>query len=106
MDGKKTKIQSRRLRFFRNKDYRVSEEILEHLEYQTGELLVVESITDIRRDRGTVELQVEWRGFTEDESDWVPISSLRKDVPELVNEHLEELLSRVTKRQRSVAASL
>ena len=79
---------------------------MEHLEYQTGELLVVESITDIRRNRGIVELQVKWRGFTEDESDWVPISSLREDVPELVTEYLEELPSSGTKRQRSIAASL
>ena len=78
---------------------RVAEEILEHLEYQTGELLVVESITNIRQKRRTVELRIKWKGFTDDESDWVQISSLLEDVPKLVNDFLEDILSSRTKRQ-------
>ena len=106
LDGKRTEVHGRRLKLLRNKDYEVSEEILEHLQYQTGEPLVVESFTEITRPQGIVEIQVKWRDFTEDETDWVQLSSLLEDVPQLVPEYLEKILSSGSKRQRSVAASL
>ena len=104
LTAQKKEVPGRRLKIFRNKDYHVTEKILEHLKYQTGELLTVESFTDIRQKQGIVELHVKW-GFA-DKSDWVNISSLREDVPELFKEFLEELQKTGTKRQSSVASTL
>ena len=54
--GRKGEAHGRRLKFFRNKDYEVTEEFLQHFEYQ--ELLVIESFLDIRQHQGQVELLV------------------------------------------------
>ena len=37
------------LKLFRNSDFNVTEEIREHLEYQEGELLMVDSFEDVRK---------------------------------------------------------
>lgn len=49
-------MHGRRLKFFRNKDFEVTEEVRNHLAYQENELLVVKSFDDIRMDGGIVEL--------------------------------------------------
>ena len=43
VNGKKQEFHGRRLKFYRNKDFQVSQELLNHLSYQEGELLVVEA---------------------------------------------------------------
>ena len=75
--GKTQEVHGRRLKFFRNKDFEVDEEVLNHIAYQTGELLVIDKFLDIRRNKATVELLIKWRGFTEDETDWITHESLR-----------------------------
>ena len=105
INGKKWEVHGRRLKFFRNKDYQVEEEVLNHLAYQAGELLVVDSFTDIRREHGVIEIQVKWRGFAEEESDWVTLSSLREDVPDLVDDYIKDIQKTGTMRQRTVAKS-
>ena len=105
VNGKKQEVHGRRLKFFRNKDFQVSQELLNHLSYQEGELLVVEAFTDIRRKQGVTELQVKWRGFDAVKSDWVSLSSLREDVPDLLEEYLQEIQKTVTNRQRTIAKS-
>lgn len=70
-----------------------------HLCYQTGEHLNVESFLNIRCNEGQLELQVKWRWFEEDETGWVSLSSLQEDVPEQVQDYLNELASSGTKSQ-------
>ena len=67
---------------------------------------MIDSFQDIRRHQGTVQLLVKWRGFDEHETDWVSISSLREDVPTLLDEYLTEVAKTGTARQRNVAASI
>ena len=105
INGKKWEVHGRRLKFFRNKDYQVEEEVLNHLAYQAGELLVVDSFTDIRQDHCVIEIRVKWRGFAEEESDSVTLSSLREDVPYLVNEYIQDIQSTATVRQCTVTKS-
>ena len=104
--GKTQEVHGRRLKFFRNKDFEVDEEVLNHIAYQAGELLVIDSFLDIRRNKGTVELLIKWRGFTEDETDWVTHESLREDVPEMLQEYLNEVSRSGARRQRAIIESL
>ena len=106
LDGKKSEVHGRWLKFFRNKDYNVTEELLDHLSYQQGELLMIDHFVDIRRKQGDTELLVTWRGFPADESDWVTLSSLREDVPILVEEYLLDVSINGTKKQRDIARSV
>lgn len=102
----KEEIHGRRLKFFRNKSFEVSEEIIDHLKYQEGELLVIESFEDIRSHNGAPECLVKWRGFPKEESDWVLYSSLKEDVPEFLEEFITEITKSGTKRQRLIVSSL
>ncbi len=106
LDGTKEESHGRRLKFFRNSDFNVTEELLNHLSYQKGELLVVHEFLDIRRRRGQVELEVKWRGFGNEETDWVTLKSLQEDVPELVSEYIASVINTGTRRQRSIASTI
>lgn len=106
VNGKKQEVHGRRLKFFRNKHFQVSEELVNHLAYQTGELLVVEIFTDIRCKQDVTELQIKWRGFAEEESDWVSLALLREDVPELLDDYLQDIQKAGSRRQRIIAKSV
>ena len=106
LTNKQENVHGRRLKFFLNSSFDVTEDVKEHLEYQQGELLVVDRIDDIRKKQGVVELQVVWKGFGPDESDWVQLESMREDVPVLVGEALESFAETGTARQRSVVESI
>ena len=56
-------VHGRRLRFFRKKDFGVTEEVRNHLAYQQNELLLVRTFEEISRVAGYVELLTNWRGF-------------------------------------------
>jgi len=106
LNGDTEDAHGRRLKFFRNKDYKVTEELLNHLAYQDGELLVMESFQCIRQRSGTIELNIKWQGFSSDETDWVSIHTLREDVPDMLSSYLDELRTSGTQFQRKLAASL
>lgn len=57
--------------FFKN-CFQVTEEILHHLECQSGEgeLLVIESFEDIRVENGNIEFLILWKRFDHSENDW------------------------------------
>eukprot|EP00173_Palmaria_palmata_P004670 Plantae.Rhodophyta-Palmaria_palmata.ctg6820.p1 GENE.Plantae.Rhodophyta-Palmaria_palmata.ctg6820~~Plantae.Rhodophyta-Palmaria_palmata.ctg6820.p1 ORF type:complete len:184 (+),score=28.29 Plantae.Rhodophyta-Palmaria_palmata.ctg6820:45-596(+) len=106
LSGAEEKVHGRRLKFFRNSSFEVTEEVQENLDYQQGELLVVESIDDIRRKDEKVELQVNWKGFGKEENDWVRLDLVKEDVSVLVKEALETLSESGTTRQRAVVECL
>ena len=106
LTGEKEEAHGRRLRFFRNSVFNVTEELKHHLMYQKGELLLIESFTGIRRKVTDVELRVKWRGLPEEESDWTTLATLKEDVPTLVDEYLDHLKGAGTPRERRIAASI
>ena len=106
LTGKREEVHGRRLKFFQNKSFQVTEELKEHLQYQRNELLVIERFDDIRRKQGKIEALVKWRGFSEEENDWVSIDTLREDVPVLLQEFLQDVAKTGTQRQRNIANSL
>ena len=79
---------------------------MNHLEYQKGELLVIEMFEDIHERQGQVELEVKWRGFDKAENDWISLDILQEDVPDMLAEHLDDVLINGTPRQRSIAKRL
>ena len=104
--GIKSTSHGRRQKLFRNSDYEITEDVLNHLDYQKGELLVIESFENIRERQGHIELEVKWRGFESAENDWLSLEVLREDVPEMLSEHLEEISASGTPRQRAIAKRL
>ena len=106
LTGSKEQVHGRRLKFFRNASFGVTEELKAHLEYQEGEMLVVDRIDDIRNNQGRVEALVVWKGFGPEETDWVEVESLHEDVPVLLEEALESFAESGTARQRAVVENL
>lgn len=91
LTGERKVVHGRRLKHFRNSDFKITEKELHHLEYQRGELLVIESFEDIRETNGQTECLIKWKGFGDDECDWVPTETLREDVPDLYKSFLEDI---------------
>lgn len=102
----KATAHGRRLKHFRNADFEVTTDVTHHLEYQRGELMVIESFEDVRMTDGKAECLVKWRGFSNSENDWLTAELLEEDVPELYKEYLEDLARTGTKRQRTIAKRL
>ena len=106
LTGERQESHGRRLRFFRNSSFQVTEELREHLSYQKDEMFVFEEFTGIRHKWPNLELRVKWRGFLDDESDWTLLWSLQEDVPQIVEDYLSELRSSGSVRERKLAASI
>ena len=84
----------------------MTEELKNHLSYQKGELLLIENFSGIRRKGTKFEIRVKWRGFPEEESDWTKIEHLREDVPEMLDQYLNDLRVSGTPRERKIASSI
>ena len=106
LTGARTDVHGRRLKFFRNKDFEVTEEIGNQLAYQANELLVVREFQDICKRSGKVEHLTCWKGLEKTEDDWVSIEVMREDVPALTTEYLEEIRKTGTWRQKCIASSV
>ena len=105
--NQKTQLaHGRRLKFFRNSELNITEEIKEHLQYQDNELLVVEDLEDIIMTDNGLEKRVKWQGFSETESDWVSYDYLKEDVPELIEDFISNLKISGTKKQKSMVQNL
>ena len=106
LTGERKEVHGRRLRFFRNSSFRVTEELRDHIAFQKNELFIVEEFTGIRKKGTEFELQVKWRGFPKSESDWTSLNTLKEDVPQMVRDYIDELLHSGTARERKLAASI
>jgi len=82
--------------------FHVTDELVEHIQYQKGQYCIVEAILDIRSSAGVTELQVQWRGFDDEDPTWVPINELSEDIPAMVSDFISEIKSSGTSRQRKL----
>lgn len=106
ISGKKEKSHGRRLKLFRNRNFEVTEELVNQLSYQEGKLLFIEDFIGIRKLQVVIEIRVQWKGFKEDETDWVSVKTLREDVPVMLEKYLQDLCGKGTPRQRKIEASI
>eukprot|EP00171_Calliarthron_tuberculosum_P012252 IDg12252t1 len=67
LTAKKELAHGRRLKFFRNKDFEVTEELKDYLAYQSDEIFVIDRFDDIRKQAGKIQVLVAWKGFNKDE---------------------------------------
>ena len=104
--GRITTSNGRRIKLFRNAGFQITEEVLDHLDHQKGELLVIESFENVRERNGQIEFEVKWRGFDKGENDWLSLEVLREDVPDMISEHIKDLATTGTPRQRAIAKRL
>ena len=101
--AKRTIVHGSRVKFFRNADLEVTEELKEYLAFQDGEYCVVNEFQDIRVRGGEVELLTKWRGFDDEEPQWESLKIMREDVPVLVDEFIAQLMQTGTARQKRIA---
>lgn len=47
--------------------------------------------------KGQLECHVKWRGFIDEENDWLPVEHLEENVPDLYLEHISELSQKARK---------
>lgn len=79
--------------------------MISHLRYQEGELFVVQFFDVIRRVHECVELLVKWKGFSDEESDWVALASWQEHVPILLAGSLADFRRNGTTRPSQVAST-
>lgn len=70
----------RRLQFFRNKHFEVTEEVKIHLEYHENELQIVKSFETIRKKENTVNILVKWKVFGAKDSEWTEAMLFEEEV--------------------------
>lgn len=104
--GARTEVHGRRLKYFRHKDFEVTEESRNQLAYQENELLVVREFQDIRECSREVELLTCWKGFEETENDWVSIEVMKEDVPALTAQYVGEIRKTGSRRKKGIASSV
>ena len=86
--AERSTVHGTRLKFFRNKDFEVTEEVKEYLAFQDEEYCVVHEFEDIRVTQGEVGLKLKWRGFDDEDPGWEAMKIMKEDVPVMVDEFL------------------
>jgi hypothetical protein len=98
----KWEVHGSRILFLRNSNFDVTKEVIEHLEYQTGELHTVSELVDVRLCEGSVEVKARWRGHEAWEATWESMKAMREDVPVLLQNYLDATRSSGTAKQKSI----
>jgi hypothetical protein len=80
-----------RLRFYKDKELKVTAELAQAAEYNDHQLYFVSEILDARYNEQEMfhELLVAWRGFPAGEATWELYSVMAVDVPDMVAKFME-----------------
>ena len=100
VSGEREEVHARRIIFFRNSAYEVTEELMGHLKHQEGELHNVAEFIGFRTWQGVPQVKVRWQGLEENEDSWEDIRNIRKDVPLLFKRHLAEVRQNGTAKEK------
>jgi hypothetical protein len=65
-------VHGTRLKFFRNRNWEVTDAVKEHTAYLDDELCVIDQFIDLRHRDDAVELRVFWKGFENGDATWEP----------------------------------
>jgi hypothetical protein len=84
-------MHATRLRFYKDKELKVTAELAQAAELNDNQPYVVSKILDARYKEQEMfqELLVVWRGFTVEEATWEPYSVMAVDVPDMVAKFME-----------------
>lgn len=80
----------------------MEEAIKENFDFHPGELLVIESMEEIRKNKDDAEILIKCKGLKKGEPDWVTVESLPEDVPELLSEFFNSVETDGSARQRKI----
>ncbi|ETN08089.1 hypothetical protein PPTG_11957 [Phytophthora nicotianae INRA-310] len=104
--GAESDVHASRLKYYADKDFEVTEEVIEHVASQ-GIVLAVAELKEnrwcaVKRD---YELLVLWKGLDPIEDSWEPLQSLWKEIPVMIRAYAERtkgdsLLKHVTRSTR------
>ena len=97
-------VHGSRVRFFRNDQFNVTEQVTAQLQYQEGQRAIFARFLEIREQSSLLELSVEYRGFEIEEPVWMAIHELVSEVPEIVREYLSERKVARSQTQACLAA--
>eukprot|EP00171_Calliarthron_tuberculosum_P004769 IDg4769t1 len=100
------KKDGRRLKFFCNSDFEVTEELRNYLSYQSDKLFIIARLDDFRKRNGVPQVLIKWKDFGIEERNWVDVSILRENIPNMLKEFLEGMVETGTARQRKFANSI
>ena len=95
IDESKRFAHATRLRFFADKYYQVTEEIIAEIESEASYdgFFDVECLREIRFNEETMEWEflVYWRGFDPIDATWEPLSALMETIPDVVIKYVETM---------------
>jgi hypothetical protein len=79
------------LRFYKDKELKVTAELAQAAEHNDHQLYVVSKILAARYNEQEMwpDLLVAWRGFSVEEATWEPYSVMAVDVPDMVAKFIE-----------------
>ena len=79
-----------RMLYFTGEDTNAVQKMKEHVLFHKGASYEVERLLDIQERDGVECVLVQWLGFDESEATWEPLKQIREDLPELVEQFLED----------------
>ena len=103
LSSKMQDVHGRRLQFFRNKSFYITEEIKTHLSYQENKLLVVQDF--LRKHENSIEVITNWKGYDSSENSWVNVDIMKEDVHEMFTDFIKDLQINGTRKQRNLATA-
>lgn len=84
VNGDIQEVHANRLKLYCDSTLNVSQDLLDTIDHNEVHYNIVEHLLDLRfnADTGIYEIQVQWRGFEEEEPTWEPVNVLQEDVPD------------------------
>jgi hypothetical protein len=95
-----------RLKFFREGELGLTEELQYQAEFTEGELCTVEKFDGIRERNGELELKAIWLGLEVTEATWESAKNMDEDIHGMVQEYRKILLASGTRKQIQLARKL
>ncbi len=99
-------VHGTKLRFFRNRDFEVTEECRAQLAFQAEEYCAVQEIMEIRKKKGELQVLVKRKVLDDEDPGRESYETMEEDVPALLNDFTEEIKASGTSRRKKMAATI
>lgn len=104
--GAKEEVHGRWLKLFRNKSFRVTEALRDHIAFHNNEIFIIDGFDDIRNRAGSIQVLVAWKVFGSEDLDWLDVNMVRDNAPNFFDGFLDQLIENGTPRQKKQAESI